>query len=171
MGAKTNREGVSFGGAFEGILVDTFVIHQHTLDGLQDFCTSPAIQAPSRNDLGWSPSCARTPGAARRGLELRIDRRGKVCTEVCSSPSRPDATCRLIVNGLCEPSRSIPKRGSLRRAKRALQWRGWQLGGVRTRQPAIWRLVGLRRVRPPLRDDWSKLTENCWTGTFSSRAS
>lgn len=37
MGAKTNREGVTFGGAFEGMSVDTLVIHQQALDGLQGF--------------------------------------------------------------------------------------------------------------------------------------
>src|SRR5271170_8284721 len=65
------------------------------------------FSSPSKNDLGRGLSCARTPGkAARSGLELRIDRRGGACSEACSSPSRPDATCRLIVKGLCEQSRS-----------------------------------------------------------------
>lgn len=82
--------------------------------------------------LRWGLSCTRTPGkTAGRGLELRIDRRGGACSKAWSSPSRPDATRRLIMKGLCGAVSFNPECGSLRRAERAAALEG--LGEARAR--------------------------------------
>lgn len=90
------------------------------------------------------------------GLELRIDRRGGACSEACSSPSRPDATCRLIVKGLCGQSRSTQSVAAFQEPKERCTGgfgRGESTGSL---PYAIGRFT---EVRPPLRDDWSKLTD------------